>query len=232
MYNHERQQRHQPQMLQHRSHQSNVCSPLFVLRWFGGSASAADDDDNDEDQINGSTTFADSGAMTAKTTTANNNTTQETTNESGEIIPKAATGTKNKKSSATSRITRDLGDLVGTLSNLRTSQRIGDRAESILDDLDHTLVVGTSPDGKNVKVTMNGYQNPISVQIEPSFVQALCQRSNNNNNNQGSSSSSSGKSSSNAVEELCTAITLAMQDAYHKASAKADEHTGYLFDDL
>ena len=98
------------------------------------------------------------------------------------------------------------------MKSFKSSQRIGDRTSAILQDLSNILVEGSAADGK-VKVTCNGQQRPLGVQIDEAYFQSL------QNNKEGS-------------EELSAALTKAMQEAHYKSTERMEEKMKSFYADL
>jgi DNA-binding protein YbaB len=73
-------------------------------------------------------------------------------------------------------------------------------------------VEGTSKEGK-VKVTYNGQQKPMGVQIEETYFQSL-------------------KSNKDGADELSDALSQAMEEAHSKSAAKMEEKLKSLYSDL
>ena len=101
--------------------------------------------------------------------------------------------------------------IMDSMANFKTSQQVGDRASAILQDLTTISVEGTAADG-NVKVTYNGQQKPLSVEIDDAYFQSLSRKS--------------------GANDLSIAVTKAMQDAHEKSSSKLDEKMKTFYSDL
>lgn len=101
--------------------------------------------------------------------------------------------------------------MMNTMSNLKTSKRVSVRTSAVLQDLSNTIVEGTSEDGK-VKVTFNGQQQPVGVQIDDSYFQSLGRKS--------------------GAGELSIAIAEAMREAHAKSASKMEEKVKSLYSDL
>jgi DNA-binding protein YbaB len=106
-----------------------------------------------------------------------------------------------------------VANIMDSMSSFKTSQRVGERTNAVLQDLSNVLVEGSAADGK-VKITYNGQQVPIGVQIEDTYFQSLKGR---------------GK---DGAEELGIALTQAMQEAHSKSAAKMEEKLKSLYSDL
>jgi DNA-binding protein YbaB len=123
-----------------------------------------------------------------------------------------------------------------TIDEHKRSQEISERTTLIMDELSSTLVVGRSKAGpKNsgilsnerkggVKVTFNGHQRPISVDVDPRF---LFSTSNSNNNN--GDRDAGGIVS---IDELNDAITDAMCDGYERSGKVMDDKLRGLYEQL
>ena len=105
-----------------------------------------------------------------------------------------------------------VANIVDSMVSFKTSQRVGERSSAVLQDLKNVLVEGASKDGK-VKVTYNGQQKPIGVQIEEAYFQSL-------------------KSNKDGADELSDALSKAMQEAHSKSAAKMEEKLKSLYSDL
>lgn len=101
--------------------------------------------------------------------------------------------------------------IMNSMSSFKTSKRVSDRTNAVLQDLSNTIVEGTSADGK-VKVTYNGQQQPVGVQIDEGYFQSLGRKS--------------------GAGELSIAMTEAMQEAHSKSASKIEEKVKSLYSDL
>jgi DNA-binding protein YbaB len=101
--------------------------------------------------------------------------------------------------------------IMNSMSSFKTSKRVSDRTNAVLQDLSNTIVEGTSTDGK-VKVSYNGQQQPVGVQIDEAYFQSLGRKS--------------------GAGELSIAITEAMQEAHSKSASKIEEKVKSLYSDL
>lgn len=111
-------------------------------------------------------------------------------------------------------VTANLSGVAGimnSMSNFKTSQRVSDRTNTVLQDLANTIVEGTAADGK-VKVTFNGQQRPMGVQIDDGYFQSLGRKT--------------------GAGELNKALTEAMREAHTKSSQKMEEKLKALYSDL
>ena len=111
------------------------------------------------------------------------------------------------------RLSEDVADVANVMEGLKRSQRVGERAEKVLQELSSTVVQGTAADG-NVKVTYNGQQIPVGVQVDETYLKEVAS-----------------KSSKEGVEELCLALITAMQDAHDKSGTKLEEKMKSFYDD-
>jgi DNA-binding protein YbaB len=107
---------------------------------------------------------------------------------------------------------RGVSTIMDSMSSFKSSQRVGERASAILQDLSSTIVEGTAADGK-VKVSFDGNQQPIGVQIDETYLQAI-------------------KNRKEGAEELGLAMTKAMQDAHTKSGLKLEEKLKSVYADL
>lgn len=112
------------------------------------------------------------------------------------------------------------------MASFKSSQRVGERTGTALQELSNILVEGTAADGK-VKVTFNGQQVPVGVQIDETYLRGLLAKRPGLGN-----SSSSNNSSKEGVDQLCAAITEAMKEAQTKSAAKVDDKLKSLYSDL
>jgi len=111
-------------------------------------------------------------------------------------------------------ISANLSGVAGIMSSMnsfKTSQRVSDRTNAVLQDLANTMVEGTAADGK-VKVTYNGQQRPMGVQIDEGYFQSLGRKS--------------------GAGELNTALKEAMQEAHKKSGLKMEEKLKALYAEL
>ena len=107
-----------------------------------------------------------------------------------------------------------LSDASTIMESFKTSQRLGERTGEVLQELSYTFVEGSSAEGK-VKVTFNGQQIPIGVKVDETYLEDLV--------------SNRGK---DGIEEFCSALTNAMQDAHYKSGIKVEEKMKSLYSDL
>lgn len=125
-----------------------------------------------------------------------------------------------------------------TIDDHRRSQEISERTALIMDELSSTLVVGRSKAGpKNsgllsnerkggVKVTFNGHQRPLSVDVDPRFLFS---------SSSSSSSSNNGHRSDGGIvstDELNDAIADAMCDGYERSGKVMDDKLRGLYEQL
>ena len=111
-------------------------------------------------------------------------------------------------------LSENLSDAANIMENFKTSQRIGERTGTALQELSYTFVDGMAADGK-VKVTFNGQQIPIGVEVDETYLEDIV--------------SGGGKE---GVDELCLALITAMQDAHYKSGIKVEEKMKSLYSDL
>ena len=121
-------------------------------------------------------------------------------------------GKETKESDVESEDMGRVKGIMETMDNFRTSQRVGERASNILQDLSNILVEGSAADGK-IKVTFNGQQKPVAVNIDEAFFLSV-------------------KDRKGGVEDLNDALTKAMQDAHAKSSKKMEEKLKSFYNDL
>jgi DNA-binding protein YbaB len=104
-----------------------------------------------------------------------------------------------------------VANIMDSMASFKTSQRVEDRTSAVLQDLSNVLVEGASRNGK-VKVTYNGQQQPMAVQIDEGYFQSL-----------------DGK---DGAEKLGKALTEAMQEGHTKSAGKMEEKLKSLYSDL
>jgi DNA-binding protein YbaB len=165
----------------------------------------------------------------------------------------ATTTTTTTTNNENSNFLQSVSQIMDTkLGSFKSSQKVADKMSSILTELANTMVEGYSSSSDNsnkkyknkVKVTFNGQQVPVRVQIDEQYFQDLISSSLSQSQSQSAttstskdSSSATTSSSSNAavlvVEELNLAITTAMKEAHAKSSQKLqDKLKGILYQDL
>ncbi len=111
-------------------------------------------------------------------------------------------------------LTANLSGVAGimdSMASFKTSQRVSDRTNVVLQDLANTIVEGAAADGK-VKVTYNGQQQPVSVLIDESYFRSLGRK--------------------NGAADLSIALTEAMQEAHKKSASKMEDKMKSLYADL
>jgi DNA-binding protein YbaB len=94
-----------------------------------------------------------------------------------------------------------------SIQSYETSQKVARATAATLQDLSNTLVEGSAADGK-VKVTFNGQQEPINVQIDEGYYNKV------------------------GVNELSSALIQAMKDANIKSALKVDDKLKSLYNDF
>jgi DNA-binding protein YbaB len=122
---------------------------------------------------------------------------------------------ENQNESSTEKASESLGGVAGIMDSMesfKTSQRVGERTNGVLQDLSNIQVEGTAADGK-VQVRFNGNGRPMGVNIDDGYFQNL-------------------KKKKDGVEELNIAVTKAMQDAHSKSAEKMDERLKSFYSDL
>jgi DNA-binding protein YbaB len=106
----------------------------------------------------------------------------------------------------------NLGNVASVMESMNSyskSQSIAKRTQGVLQDLSNSLIDGSSADGK-VKVTYNGQQKPVGVQIDPGYFFSL-------------------KNDKEGAEELSAAVQQAIEEAHEKTSAKMEEKMNSLY---
>ena len=116
--------------------------------------------------------------------------------------------------SANSQLSENLADASNVMESFKTSKLIGERSGAALQELSYTFVEGKSTDGK-VKVTFNGQQIPVGVEIDEIYLEGIV--------------SENGKE---GVDDLCSALTYAMKDAHYKSGVKVEEKMNSVYTDL
>ena len=104
-----------------------------------------------------------------------------------------------------------ISEVMNSMNRFKTSQRVSERTNVVIQELAGVTVEGTSADGK-VKVMFNGQQRPVGVQIDEAYFQALGRKS--------------------GARELSVAINEAMKQAHEKSAAKMEEKLKALYSDL
>ena len=104
-----------------------------------------------------------------------------------------------------------VSEVMNSMNRFKTSQRVSERTNVVVQELAGVTVEGTSADGK-VKVMFNGQQRPIGVQIDEAYFQSLGRKS--------------------GARELSVAINEAMKQAHEKSAAKMEEKLKALYSDL
>ena len=125
----------------------------------------------------------------------------------GDDVDESSEAVTSTASSLTS-----VANIMDSMASFKTSQQVGDRTASILQDLSNQMAEGTSVDGK-VKVTYNGQQKPIGVQIDEAYFEAVSKRN-------------------GGLDELCRGLTQAMQEAQSKSAEKMEEKMKPLYEDI
>lgn len=103
---------------------------------------------------------------------------------------------------------------INIIQRFKTSQRIGEQSGAALQELSATLVEGTSGDG-NVKVTFNGQQMPVAVEIDESYLKNIASQE-----------------GTDGVDKLCLALTDAMQSAHYLSKIQLEEKMQTIYKDL
>lgn len=116
--------------------------------------------------------------------------------------------------STDSRLSKNLSEASGIMESFKTSQRIGERSGAALQELSYTMVEGIAADG-NVKVTFNGQQIPVGVEIDETYWADIVS-----------------KEGKEGIDKLCTELTFAMQDAHYKSGIQVEEKMKAVYTDL
>jgi DNA-binding protein YbaB len=115
---------------------------------------------------------------------------------------------------------KGVSNIMNSMSGFKTSQRVGERTALALQDLSNTLVEGTAADGK-IKITFNGQQVPVSVQIDESYFKSLLEEQSTTNNKE-----------NEILDELTAALTQAMKEAHSKSGSKIEDKLKALYSEL
>ena len=115
---------------------------------------------------------------------------------------------------ANSQLSENIAGTSRVIESFKTSQRIGEQSGAALQELSATFVEGTSGDG-NVKVTFNGQQMPVGVEIDETYWKSIA--------------SEEGK---DGVDKLCAALTDAMQSAHYLSGIQLEEKMQSVYSDL
>ena len=115
---------------------------------------------------------------------------------------------------ANSQLSENIADTSRVIESFKSSQRIGEESGAALQELSATFVEGTSGDG-NVKVTFNGQQMPVGVEIDESYLKSIA--------------AEEGK---DGVDKLCAALTDAMQSAHYLSGIQLEEKMQSVYSDL
>lgn len=150
--------------------------------------------------------------------------------EGNNTMTSTAASSNSVPTSRKSSTLRGVSNIIDSMASFKSSQRVGERTSAALQELSNILVEGTSADGK-VKVTFNGQQVPVGVQIDETYLRGLLAKR-AGMGNRSSSSSSSNINSKEGVDQLCTALTEAMKEAQAKSAAKVDDKLKSLYSDL
>jgi DNA-binding protein YbaB len=128
--------------------------------------------------------------------------------------PEADKSDNDLASHTDTHLSENLSDATNAIERSKTSRRIGEQTGKALHELSYTFVEGIAADGK-VKVTFNGQQIPIGVEVDESYLNDMV--------------SERGK---DGVDELCLALTNAMQEAHYKSGIKVEEKMKSVYSDL
>jgi DNA-binding protein YbaB len=116
-------------------------------------------------------------------------------------------GDGSKLSSSASSGMVGVAGVVDSMENFKRVQRVGKMTTRLTQELASTMVEGTAADGK-VKVTMDCQQRPINVFIDENY------------------------HDSTGVVDLCTALTIAMEEAHGKSLDRMEEKMKNLYSEL
>jgi len=116
--------------------------------------------------------------------------------------------------STDSQLSKNLSEASSIMESFKTSQRIGERSGAALQELSYTMVEGIAADG-NIKVTFNGQQIPVGVDIDETYLADIVS-----------------KEGKEGIDKLCTELTYAMQDAHYKSGIQVEEKMKAVYTDL
>lgn len=130
-------------------------------------------------------------------------------NESGEDDDDLPSALRDGALSSTSANNGMIGvsGVVDSMENFKRVQRVGKMTARLTQELASTTVEGTAADGK-VKVLMDCQQRPVNVFIDEDY------------------------HDSTGVMDLCTALTIAMQEAHGKSLERMEEKMKNLYSEL
>jgi DNA-binding protein YbaB len=109
----------------------------------------------------------------------------------------------------------NLGGVAGimdSMEKLRASQRVGERTNSIMQDLSREMVEGSAAEGR-VKAIFDGQQRLASLKIDDAYFQSLIERA-------------------DAKNELIDAVESALRLGYSKSSEKIEEKMKSFYSDV
>lgn len=118
-------------------------------------------------------------------------------------------------SSSLSPELENLGGVAGIMDSLesfRGSQKVGERTNTIMQELSKEVIDSSAADGK-VKVTFDGHQRLVSLKIDDAYFESLIERA-------------------DAKNELIDVLTAAFKSGYSKSSEKIDEKMKSFYSDL
>lgn len=105
-----------------------------------------------------------------------------------------------------------MGSTATTLENFKQSQELSQKTSHLLSELSTTTLEGQSARG-NVKVLYDGRQVPLSVEVNPDYIESL-------------------KTKVGGVEDLNEAILVALQMGHEKSKVIMEEKMQSLYSDL
>ena len=119
-----------------------------------------------------------------------------------------------KNDEVRSQLSENLADASNVIESFKTSQRIGEQSGAALQELASTFVEGTSVDG-TVKVTFNGQQMPVGVEIDESYLKSIVS-----------------EEGTDGIDKLCSALTDAMQSAHYLSGIQLEEKMQSVYSNL
>jgi DNA-binding protein YbaB len=136
----------------------------------------------------------------------------EPDNDEHEKIGKTTDG----KDLAVAATLTNVAAVMEAMGSFKASQRVGERATGVLQELqDKEQVEGSAANGK-IKVLCNGQQRPTSVHVDETYLQDLVRD----------------RQPKEAAKDLSAALLLAMTDAHAKSSARLNERLKTVYSDM
>lgn len=174
----------------------------FAFPWFGG----------DDDETNGSSK---SGGVGSGSSTGGSS---------------SGRGSSSEDDAVNANL-KGVASIMESMDRFRNSQRVGDKTNGILQDLSNTYVEGVAADGQ-VKVTLNGQQRPINVQIDDGYLQTLIDAKAAAGTGSGKVNGKKIPGTTTVAQDLCDVLIQAMQDGHAKSIDKMEEKMKGFYSDL